>query len=359
MSSSAYRLAPFASRLRGKLGLRPALATLASRSWVISPAVDSVVPSAVFDARDLDKITGVAPDSNTIASQIQRALGGLQHHRATIAYELRDAVLTEGHLFTQRIAIQIDTTPMPLVAPETAYELTEGVLANSAYGIRYFGHWMVDDLPLTLAAMQLGEPVSTLMRPTPHQTGYLAALGLAPRTIASTRFQSIIVLDDVGQNTYKRERYEALRRLVTAQHPTPRRQSKVMLLRGTSGVRRLLQNEDEVALAMQARGFDVLDATKVSLERILEATLDADLVLGVEGSQLANGAMWMKPGGTMVVIQPPHRFNMYFKDRCDCESIRYAFVVGDPCGEGDFSVELPKLHRLLDRLESDADTGAF
>jgi hypothetical protein len=39
----------------------------------------------------------------------------------------------------------------------------------------------------------------------------------------------------------------------------------------------------------------------------------ADLVVGAEGSQRANGFVCMKDGGSMLVLQPTFRFNNIYK----------------------------------------------
>lgn len=350
MHIPTYRLAPFTSRVRNKLGLPSSLATLASRSWEVAPAIETQVPPALFDEQDLSRISGVAPP-NSLANQVKKARGGLQRHSATLAHELHDAVLCGGHVFTKRLTFRIDTTPVPLFAPPIEQEFDAGVLANSHFGLRYFGHWLIDDLPRAIAAEQLGKPVSALQRPSAHQTDYLAALGIDMPTPRAARFKRLVILEDFGQNLYKRQRYGMLRETLR-KRLRPSGGRKVMLLRGESGARRLLVNEQEVAAAMKARGFEVFDPLHARLEDMAAACLDAEVVLGVEGSQLANGVMWMKTTGTLVVIQPPQYFDMYFKGRCDCEGMRYAFIVAEPRSSDAFWLDINPLQRLLDRLPS-------
>lgn len=304
---------------------------------------------AIFDEGDLEKIVGVAPDGNTVESQIKRVHGGLEHHAATIAFELDDVVLSHGHLYTHRMAYALDGRPMPWFTARAAREINEAVLATTPYGIKYFGHWMVDDLPLTLAAQAIGAPVSTLTDHTAHQKQYLDMLGFSSSTVTSTRFKKLVVFQDHGQNDYKRERYARLRDLAGAKVAAARRPG-VMLLRGNSGVRRMLVNESEVAESVAKRGFLVVDSREHTAEELVSFCLEADVVIGVEGSHLAHGVLWMPPRGTLVVLQPPDRFNCVQKDYCDCIGIRFAFIVGDPREGGDFWIDVPRLERLLDRL---------
>ena len=67
-----------------------------------------------------------------------------------------------------------------------------------------------------------------------------------------------MIVDDIGQNEYKRERLLKLRELSLARagrQPPP----GVMLLRGSAGSPRQLVNEEEISEIVRARGFLVLD----------------------------------------------------------------------------------------------------
>jgi capsular polysaccharide biosynthesis protein len=345
-----YRLAPLTSRLRRRLGLPNDFRVSHSRSWQISPGGTTQVRAALYDPLDLNRISGVFP-GNTIAGQIALVQAGERQHGACVAYELRNAVLTRGHLFNHATTHRLALSPLPLLAGRVVRRISEAVLASTHYGIKYFGHWMTDDLPLTLAAQDIGHAVSALTRPTDHQRQYLALLGIEVPVVEAALFDRIVVLDDVGQNAYKRDRLVTLRELVRAQ-VQPAHHRGVMLLRGTSGERRLLLNESDVAQAMRTRGYVVLDPRQCTAAELARACLDTPIVLGVEGSQLVHGLMVMAPHGTLVELQPPARFNVTFKDRCDVEGMRYAFVVGHGQGEA-FSIDIGALNRLLDRIESE------
>ncbi len=305
------------------------------------------MPPAIFEEDDLARIVGV-PVEDTIARNVDLVRGGLVQNRPTIAYELRNAVLSGGHLFTWRAChrISMKSAPAWVRTPERRFE--EAALASTHYGQKYFGHWLSDDLPLKLAAESLAPAVSVLEAPTPHQRQYLDILGLAPLVVGDAFFSRIIVLDDVGQNVFKRQRYDVLRERMRSRVTSPGNR-KVMILRGKSGQRRLLLNEPQVAIALASRGFTALDPTALTATEIAQACLDAECVVGVEGSQLKHGLSFMSRQGTLVVLQPPNRFCLVQKGRCDCEGIRYALQVGHEVG-ADFTIDIDALHRLLDRL---------
>lgn len=340
-------LTPLISRIRPRLGLTNSVEQNHHRRWVIAAGTETRVAPAIFEEDDLARIVGV-PVEDTIAGNVALARGGLVHHRPTIAYELRDVTLAAGHFFTWRAHHQVSMTPPPIWARIPQRFFGEAALASTHYGQKYFGHWMSDDLPLQLAAETLAPAVSVLEAPSPHQRQYLDILGLAPLVVGGAFFSRIIVLDDVGQNDFKRQRYDVLRERVRSRVKCTGSR-KVMILRGKTGQRRVLLNEAEVAVALASRGFTALDPTGLTATEIAQVCLDAKCVVGVEGSQLKHGLSFMSRQGTLVVLQPPNRFCTVQKGRCDCEGIRYAFQVGHEVG-ADFTIDIDALHRLLDRL---------
>jgi hypothetical protein len=342
------RALPFTTRLRPRLGLPNDFRSGAVRSWELGPATESVAPKAVFDEDDLRKITGGSPDRG-IDDEVKPIFGGPVRHAPTLAYEFRDALLSRGHLFTRQVYMQVSGHAPGLFAQAPRREFDDGVLCSSRYGVKYFGHWMRDDLTRLLAAADIGVPISVLDTPTRNQQAYLDLLGLAPDVQPDAFFKRFVVIEDNGQNLHKHGRHLRLRALA-AKVAEPSRAPGVMLLRGGSGEKRVLTNEAEVADFVRARGFLVLDPAVATARELLEACQEVDVVLGVEGSQLSNGLMWMSRTGTFVVIQPPQRFVSVLKDHCDNLGMQYAFIVCDPREDGGFHLDTSALGRLLDRV---------
>lgn len=346
------RLKPLVSRLRPKLKLRNDLAQGASRQWQLAPATHTVSPPALFHSGDLDRITGVGSAIRSVASERLRVLGGPVENAATIAYKLNDAVISHGQVFTWRTYLQIGAEAAPLVAGSRAVHYHNAALASSWIGCRYFGHWLMDDLPRQLAVAPLAPPLSVLGRPTPSQIDYAAQLDMVIPVVEEARVDRLIVIDDFGQNADKQDRYQQLRRRARSRYPAAGGR-RVMLLRGTTGKRRTLLNEAALAEALAARGFIVLDPAMTSVAQILATCVDADMVVGVEGSQILNGALWARTGGAVLTIQPPHRFELIIKDLCDAIGLRYAFVVGERHGETDFTVDIDQVLRMIDRTDTE------
>jgi len=345
-----HTLMPLISRVRNRMGLRADFISQSSRQWVVEPGEDRPMQPAYYEPADLERIRGVF-EGETVADEIAKLQAPRVAHAPTMAYELRDVLLSRGHLFTHKMAHRLDTRPLPLLARRARTRMRDAVLATSHYGLKYFGHWMTDDLTLTLAARELGDPVSVLLRPTAHQTQYLSLLDCMTPVLDDVYFDRLVILDDHGQNRYKQRRYATLRQRARAKVGAPRRRAGVMLLRGNIGAPRRLVNEMAVAELLRARDFDVLAPEQMTAAELAQACLDAPVVIGVEGSQLTHGISVMSHDGVLVELQPPSRFNVLFRGRCECEGIRYACQVGHPEGTGsDFTIDLAALERLLDRI---------
>lgn len=342
------RFAPLISRLRSRLGGNADYKVHASRSWVIHPEETNTIPPALFDPDDLHRISAYGPGEGGEV-EMQRIRGGPGSHTATTAYELSDVVLSRGHAFTARAHYAIAGKRAPMFPQRPTREFGHAVMASTSMGYRYFGHWMADDLPMLIAARDIGEPISIARTWTPAQTGYAELLGLKTDALEDAYFKKLVVIDDVGQNTYKRTRFRQLRELAI-RYALPSAPKGVMLLRGIGGSARVLSNEAEVASLARSRGFNVLDPALTDASELLRACFGASVVLGVEGSQLTNGMLWMSQHGTMVTIQPPDRFVMVLKNRCDCIGIRSAFVVGKAEAAGAFRVDIDALGRMLDAV---------
>jgi len=339
---------PTFNRFAGRLGWRKTYDELSARSWQIAPACRRTEPPCLFDEADLARVTGYALASSAEIER-PRLRGGPLEHGATRAYLLRDVSLMDGHLFCPGMTYELSDGPVPWTGHEPQSERDQAVLASTHYGFRFFGHWVGDDLPLRLLAAEFGEPVTWDQPPTPHQRDYARRLDVEVEALGATHFGELIVIDDRGQNADKRRRLSLLRERLRRPLPSESHPG-VMLLRGLTGERRLLHNEDAIAERLRRRGFTIARSGDPCTAELIDACAGAQVVVGVEGSQNAHGLLGVADGGTMLALQPPQRFGNVYKDRCDCLGLRYGFVVGHAQADGGFTIDADALERLLDRL---------
>jgi hypothetical protein len=338
---------PWLARSRRWMGRPSDFRMVSERSWLLAPAVRRRARPALFDPRDLDRVTGLQ-EHTTRELELVRISGGWRDHGATRAHRFRNVRLVDGHLFGARLVMSLGQSPAPWVAEASAAHVASAVLVASAFGIRYFGHWMHDDLPCALAAARLDlERVRPRYAPHAHQSWYESTCGVRIRDVPDTAFDELIVLDDEGQNDDKRRRFQDIRERVRAGRML-RRHRGVLYLRGRTGARRALVNEDEVAAALAREDFVAILPGAMDCAGLMDAALESEIVVSVEGSQMTHALATLRDGGTLIALQPPDRFNNNYADLCDCVGLRYGFIVGEPV-EGGFRVDIPRLLALLDR----------
>jgi capsular polysaccharide biosynthesis protein len=341
-------IAPFryaARRLIGKEGA--ALSDVARRTWVVHPAATERRPPALFLDGQLDRVEGVQEET-TLEFERARVLGGDVVHAATLGYEIADATVVGGSVYAGRARIRLlPTAFLPAALRPALEELDRAALDCTYVGNRYFGHWLLDDCPLHLLAREYAPPVGVARPAYAHEDDYVRLWGFETRRLTSARVRSLMVFQDHGQNPSKRARHEWLRSPVLGRAPS-RPWPGVYLRRGRSGVQRILTNEEEIEARLSRRGFAIVDAEAKTVGEILAICAGTRAVVGVEGSQMAHALLGLAaPGGTIVALQLPWRFNNLFKDVADCLGFRYAFVVGAR-DTGGFRVDPGELERTLD-----------
>lgn len=320
-----------------------------AREWIISPASVSTAPPAICLLGETEKVTGVGPGTNVLHEQL-RVKGGRRDHAATKARILRNAYLLGDYIYKRAAKIQIGVSSERWLCQSFGGEIKDiASLACSEVDSKYFGHWVTDGIPLLMAALEVAPPIRNSDPMTLHQQQYLSMLGLNYESFKGGRIRELIILEDFGQNKYKRVRYERIRKSLCRLGGHPPSHAGAIILRGMSGASRSLINEQEIADYLLSIGFKVIDPQLQSANEIVAAIKGALVVVGVEGSHLAHGLFAMNPRGTLLVLQPPYRFNNVHKDYTDCMDLKYAFVVGEVCNGG-FRMPIDHFKKTLDLI---------
>lgn len=327
------------------------LADISARTWTLCPAEVRTAPPAIYLEESLGRISGAGADT-TVEREMRRIAGGEVEHAATIVHTVAKVRLYRGSLYAgawKHRLLERPETGLPR-AEEPWVERT-GALACTLYGSMYFGHWLRDDLSLSIAAESLDHPVIVARPPYRHEPGYRRLLDLERRPSTEGMFERILVLIDHGQNSFKSKRYQALRARLRRRYPE-NGSSLIYIRRGTLGARdpRALINGEEVERFVASLGFRIVDPDALPCEDIVRQIMGAKLVISTEGSHLGHAAYAMGEDSVLCVLQPPNRFNNVYKDFTDCLGHRYAFVVGAPA-EGGFVVQLDEIQRILAAIE--------
>ncbi len=326
----------------------------ADRVHELAPGERSSSQPAVYSEVDLEKVQRIAPWRSWDIEQVL-IKGAPMDHRPTLSYEMSDVLVSGAYLYKGALRGRYGAGNDRLFGkPHREWqELDSAQLVTCRVGSEHFGHFMWDNLPMELLPGPNDHPITLCALPRWHEEGYRKVFGMAaPPVVMRGRVRKLTVYSDVGQNAFRAARYQELRararRFVCGDKPLPDRRG-VFVLRGRGGEHRELINEAEIARELKAEDFVIVDPDKMDGEEITRLAMGARVVAGVEGSHIAHALFSVADGGAFLIIQPPDRFSMVYKEFTDRMGLSYAFIVGDPVDNG-FQVEPDRLKRLLERL---------
>ncbi|MET0251547.1 MAG: glycosyltransferase family 61 protein [Novosphingobium sp.] len=330
--------------MRKALGARDDLLLHAAERWEIAPAGSVEVRPAKVLPGQLDRIRGA--EFGTLAQVVRDFQGGYGAAQPpTMAYRFKDVELIDGVLYAAGSARHLRARQQRWPVGRLPAEPIRGSLYESWCGNRWFGNWLGDDCLAYRLAEDAGSPLATGTM-SGHQSVYERKLGMRPVRVQAARFSELVLFEDRSHNQHKRERADDLRRRLIA--GPVRRHPGVFMVRGQSGDPRVLLNEREISERLAAtRGFTILDPTIATVDEIVDVCGGAEVVAGVEGSQLVHGLMLMPPTARALVIQPPARAVSVLKMFTDRQGQDFALVVGVGNNEA-FRVDVGDIERTLD-----------
>lgn len=327
----------------------PDLESHACEHHQLCPPEDCDGRAALYPPGALERIRGLSPwrDWPTERALIE---GAPVRHASSDAFVIRDVVLAGGYLYRGRAKARVGQGRARMFDPALPprAHLPEASVVATWTGADFFGNFMQDSLPLEMLASGgrgLGAPHQSYA----HAPGYRALLGMAaPEMPGNVRVDRLTIFRDFAQNSLKSNRYHSLRARLRSQiTATPPR--GIFVRRGEDGAPRRLTNEAALVDFLAGRGFDILDPARMDATELARRALDSPIVIAVEGSHLAHAIYALADRGAFLVIQPPDRFAMPYKEFADCMQMTFGFVVGRPDAAG-FSVDLDEIRLMLDAL---------
>jgi hypothetical protein len=329
------------------------LDSLAIKSWEVAPGNTTISPKAYFLEGQLERITGTAYTDDPAATMH----GGLTiHHEPTRAYLLKDIWMINGFIYkglhnfrlhpSSQISNRMNYFPPTIIDTE----INNASIYSSSEGNKFFGLWLTDDCTnYTLAASE-GVPVTSNIIPYSHMFEYESFLEMNPiRTNAAYLKNAIFFDDNWSNNKSKHVRFSRNRNKITSLFPAASH-AGVFILRGNSGISRVMLNEIEIAELLRDKyGFKIVDVTQHSATEIISACVGARFLIGIEGSHLFHGLMALESGASVLIFQPPNRFSGVIKITADMENLNYGFVVGIQ-KEENFYINLEEVEKTLELL---------
>ncbi|WP_060481054.1 glycosyltransferase family 61 protein [Pseudomonas sp. NBRC 111119] len=330
---------------------------VAAKRWDIAPAETTVSPPALFLPGQLERVTGwEGKRFYPYVHPAKTMQGGIETEQGpTRGYLLKDVWLVDGALYKGRASHWLSLKPSTFPTIRVEHELDRAAIYCTQNGNTWFGTWLMEDCPTYALACDEGVPVTTAPStryPLFTQTlAYEHWLGMQPARLRSAFFRELVLFDDQSNNHNRHARYRAMGDKLLAHVPhTPH--PGVFLLRGGDGERRMLRNELEIAEHLRAtRGFRIVNPLQCDVPGIVAACAGAQVVIGVEGSQLVHGVNVLQAGGCVLALQPPNRFVSYYKYLTDRDHQYFSFVVGTPDGDG-FTIDIDEVERTLDLYQA-------
>jgi hypothetical protein len=319
----------------------------------ISLAETTVTPAAVYPDGALEKVTGLSP-WRTWPRELELINGGPDNHAATRAFIVDDVIVSGPFIYkgaAKHFAGYGKAGLWDRSGAQTV-DMAEAVLVSCISGSAFFGPFLKDSLPQELLPDDGAQKIVLQTKPYSHEAGYRALFDLpAPPLVQRARIGQLTFYEDHGQNASRGARYRMLHDRLHAHvgQNDGRSPVGVYLKRGATGETRVLTNEGALEAFLAGIGFDIVEPAVLSADEIARRTLDAPIVISVEGSHISHVVYSMLDTGTLLVLQPPDRFAMAFKEFTDRFGIRFAFVVGQQA-EGGFAVDLDEMQRLMERL---------
>ena len=290
--------AALSSRVLNRLLGCKALEDFAGETLVLCGPEDEPMQPAICAPAEIDGVTGVHEFSAGLEDEIHLATRDSVQHTETVAYRLRNVCLIDGQLCNYRSYRQLRFGRLGIAPPRWLEDITEtAALASTAAGNDYFAHFLLDDIPTALLGQQFGRPVFGGSRHprTPHMLDYVALLNAPYHEVGNTFFRELWISKDYPQNSHRRARMQALRSTLSERFGAAGNSAPAYIWRGQSGSRRLLENEADIAAALAARGFNIIDPATHTAAEICAALNGSPLVVGVEGSQLVHGLLTCAP----------------------------------------------------------------
>jgi Glycosyltransferase 61 len=333
--------------LRGLTG--PGTLRSTARSWdILCPEEKAELEPAIFLPGQIEKVTG-APSESTVAAEIRAMTEREVIHAPAIAYHIKDAALFGGSVYAGNMRYFIFDGHQRKKVRSTHIE--KAALTSTFVGIKYFGHWLKDDCTLRLLCEEFGDLLC--VRANPHRDCTTYGDYFQQEWSTETNgalIDHLVIMQDFGQNSSKRRRYELLRSRLKARLGSQKAKPLVYLKRGATGASRMVHNEEEIIIALREKGFEILDIATVNLEYMLTVLSQADVVVSVEGSHCAHCAFSLPVGSGLILLQPPDRFCANQRGWAESLSIRSGFVVGDAVGGSSCSFSVSAVLQTVDLM---------
>ena len=228
----------------------------------------------------------------------------------SIIYKLNDVLLTKNALYCGHYRHAISFPPRKdYLLPAEYRQIDHGVLAHNFFSTRFWGHWLMSELPMQVQLQKEGPLIGNSLR-TPYRDEQswrdileLPGINRAP----VWRINSLVMCDPLAMDPLIIKGWYSIREKVLSGQKTKK---LVYIKRDQTGQQRSLTNEEELLRRLDESGFSCIDISKINGDALINALSGADVVIGVEGSHMDPAMYSVKDGGSLIILQPPGRVSL-------------------------------------------------
>ncbi len=237
-----------------------------------------------------------------VAQQIGELQGSQLNVGPTVRFVLKNVLINRGVVYGRGRRITFNRQISCNRAERPWVECDEIALRSSFLGSHFFGHWLRADCATHLLAEQSGKPMTM---PTPRwhdQDGYLDLFGQTCVELDRTHVRRLILFHDISHNSHQVRRLRTLRGDVAGNRDPNGAGRIVYLMRGSSGEKRVLINEEEIIETLMRRGALIIKTELISVSQLITQSLGARIIIGLEGSQLTHALFTLCDAGGLLAI---------------------------------------------------------
>ena len=327
--------------------------TLAKRMIVLCPEEIAILPKAIYLENSLERIHALSPWRNWSREQ-HLIHGGKTEHGASRAYLIEDVNVVGSFIYSGPATDNPGFGPEQLLLKKVGNrkDIDRANLVTTWGGSHFFGALLLDDFVFELNADDPENNIRMSTKPYEHEAAYRKLLGLNHSSLIEyARVGRLTLYSEPYNNSFRANRYRILRGRLRENMGggVTHAATGVYLKRGRTGEGRLIDNEEAIETYLERNGFDIVEPAALTVEEIVRRTMDAPVVISVEGSHISHILFTIADEGTLVVLQPPGRFSTVYKEFTDCMGMRFAFIVGLE-SSGGFTVPLDEMKRVLDLI---------
>lgn len=303
------------------LGAQPSWSDAAVEVEVIQEQEEEQVPRLYCLPGQLERATLGVPGHSTLDDELKLFSLRSATHAPVIRYTFRDCLVHPHGVEFSGGNIYKSGARFQRVPAGPIEEISHAAYCMSSVAHQYFGHWLQDACATSLLARPEEALFLDIRSDWPHAREYAEAFDLQPKTTGNAWVRELSVFQDFSQGSSKRQRYATLRERA-ARHFAPASSitRPLYLRRGTTGIARVVQNEDDVVQRLQREGFLVLDMANLSSAEIFRMVAAAPLVVSMDGSHLNHLYFSMRRGGSLLSFIPA--------DRATANNFGYAIAAG-------------------------------